>query len=82
MAMARIKICQILADEFNKYHFLLKEDCLTDQEKETFCRKNIDMDDADATLALNQLSLYLSRYYGKKVISFWTNMTPPCRRLM
>ena len=26
------------------------------------------MDDADATLALNQLSLYLSRYYGKKVV--------------
>lgn len=67
-AMARRKICQILADEFNKHHFLLKEGCLTEQEKETFCRKNIDMDDADATLALNQLSLYLSRYYGKKVL--------------
>ena len=67
-AMARRKICQILADEFNKHHFLLKEECLTEQEKETFCRKNIDMDDADATLALNQLSLYLSRYYGKKVL--------------
>lgn len=65
---ARRKICQILADEFNKYHFLLEEGGLTEQEKDTFCRKNIDMDDADATLALNQLSLYLSRYYGKKVI--------------
>ncbi len=62
------KICQILADEFSKHHFLLEEGCLTEQEKETFCRKNIDMDDADATLALNQLSLYLSRYYGKKVL--------------
>ena len=66
--MARRKICQILTDEFSKYHFLLEEGCLTEQEKETFCRKNIDMDDADATLALNQLSLYLSRYYGKKVV--------------
>ena len=67
-AMARRKICQILTDEFNKYHFLLEGDCLTGQEKDTFCRKNIDMDDAEATLALNQLSLYLFRYYGKKVI--------------
>ena len=66
--MARRKICQILTDEFSKYHFLLEEGCLTEQEKETFCRKSIDMDDADATLALNQLSLYLSRYYGRKVI--------------
>ncbi len=66
--MARRKICQFLAEEFNRYHFLLEGECLTEQEKETFCRKNIDMDDVEATLALNQLSLYLSRYYGKKVI--------------
>ncbi len=65
---ARRKICQFLADEFDKYHFLLNEDCLTDQEKEKFRRKSIDMDDVEATLALNQLCLYLSRYYGKKVI--------------
>lgn len=57
-AVARKKICQILTDEFNKYHFLLEGDCLTGQEKDTFCKKNIDMDDAEATLALNQLSLY------------------------
>ena len=66
--MARRKMCQILADEFNRYHFILKGDCLTEQEKDTFLRKSIDMDDAEAALALNQLSAYLSRYYGKKAI--------------
>lgn len=33
-----------------------------------FNRKTVDMGDLDATLALNQLSEYLSRYYGRKVI--------------
>lgn len=67
-ASARRKICQLLADEYNKCVFLLEEGNLTDSEKETFFRKTIDMNDVDATLALHQLSLYLSRYYGKKVI--------------
>ncbi len=67
-ALARRKICQIIAEEYVKYDFLLKGDCLAELEKASFGRKTIDMDDVDATLALNQLSLYLSRYYGKKVI--------------
>lgn len=41
---------------------------LTEQEKDSFRRKTIEMEDVDATLALNQLSEYLYRYYGKKVI--------------
>ena len=41
---------------------------MTEQENETFRRKSIDMNDTEATLALNQLSEYLYRYYGKKVI--------------
>lgn len=67
-ATARRKICQLLADVYMQYGFLLKGDCLAAPEKDTFRRKTIDMDDVDATLALHQLSLYLSRYYGKKVI--------------
>ena len=64
----RLKICQLIASEYSRYAFLLKENCLTEQEKETFQRKSIDMNDTEATLALNQLSEYLYRYYGKKVI--------------
>ena len=47
---------------------MLEGDCLTGQEKDTFRRKTIEMEDVDATLALNQLSEYLCRYYGRKVI--------------
>ncbi len=64
---ARRKICQLIADEYSRHAFLLKEGGLQ-EEKENFRRKTVNMDDVDATLALNQLSSYLSRYYGKKVI--------------
>ena len=67
-ATARRKICQLLADMYMQYGFLLEGDCLAMPEKDTFRRKTIDMDDVDATLALHQLSHYLCRYYGKKVI--------------
>ncbi len=65
---AREKICQLIASEYARYAFLLEGDYLTEQEKDTFRRKSIAMGDVDATLAINQLSEYISRYYGKKVI--------------
>lgn len=65
---ARRKICQLIADVYARYSFLLDEGCLAWSEKETFLRKTVDMDDVDATLAIGQLSHYLSRYYGRNVI--------------
>ena len=65
---ARAKICQLIASEYARCAFLLEGDCLTEQEKDVFRRKSMDMGDVDATLALNQLSEYLYRYYHKKVI--------------
>lgn len=65
---AREKICQLLAAEYERNAFLLESGCLTEGEKGFFQKKTPDMGDMDATLALNQLSEYLSRYYGKKVI--------------
>ncbi len=67
-AGTRKKICQLIASEFARNAFLLDGDCLTEQEKSIFCGKTADMDDVDATLAFNQLSEYLYRYYQKKVI--------------
>lgn len=64
----RKKICQLIADEYVKRAFLLEKGGLAESEKESFLRKTIDMSDVEATYALHQLSLYLSRYYGKKVI--------------
>lgn len=65
---ARRKICQLIASEYARSDFLLKSDCLNEQEKENFRNINKNMDDVDATLALHQLSEYLHRYYGKNVI--------------
>ena len=65
---ARRKICQMIAQEYARNAFLLEGDHLFEPEKDTFRRKTVDMDDVEATLAIHQLSLYLSRYYGKKVI--------------
>ena len=64
----RRKICQILTNLYSQYDFLLKGDYLNDKEKKFFESVTADMGDVEATFALHQLSLYLSRYYGKKVI--------------
>ncbi len=64
----RDKIVKLLVREYARCAFLLEGDCLNEQEKDMFCRVTADMGDVDATLALHQLSEYLCRYYGKKVI--------------
>ncbi|XCP85614.1 AAA family ATPase [Roseburia hominis] len=64
------KICQLLTNLYVKYSFLKESDVLADADKAFFDRmlSPVDMRDTDATLALYQLSDYLCRYYGKKVI--------------
>ncbi len=65
---ARDKICQLLTNLYSKYSFLRDSDFLSDKDKEYFDRVSIDMRDTDASIALYQLSDYLHRYYGQKVI--------------
>lgn len=64
----RYKICQIIVNLYNQNDFLMHSDVLTEKEKEFFQRVSVDMNDSDATMALYQLSSYLYKYYGKKVI--------------
>lgn len=64
----RRKICQLITNLYMKNRFLLEEDFLKDKEREFFESVCVDMDDNAATLALYQLTDYLYRYYGKKVI--------------
>ncbi|MCI8429702.1 MAG: hypothetical protein HFI16_05520 [Lachnospiraceae bacterium] len=64
----REKINHLIVSMYARYAFLLEGDCLTEQEKEIFRRKTVNMGDVDAAMFLNQLSEYLCRYYGKKVI--------------
>ena len=64
----RKTLCQLIAEEYTRHMFLLEGDVLNEQQKDTFLRKHVDMEDVDAVPALRQLSEYLFRYYGKKVI--------------
>lgn len=65
---ARSKICALLAREYARCQYLVESGQLSEWEKKSFFRKDGDMNDTDATLALNELSEYLYRYYNKKVI--------------
>lgn len=67
-ATARRKICQILSNLYSGYNFLLEHPILDKKEQKFFEDVSADMDDVTATLAIYQLSSYLTRYYGKKVI--------------
>lgn len=62
------KICKTIQILYRKYMFLLDGDVLSNGEKEDFLRISADMPDYEASLSLQQLSQYLYRYYGEKVI--------------
>ena len=66
--MTRHKICQMLTEQYEKYQFLLSEDLLSETEKDAFQRIDVNMNDADASMALYHLSNYLYRFYGTKVL--------------
>ncbi len=67
-ASVRKKICQMLAELYADHSFLLESGVLEEADKEYFKRVSFQMDDVDAAVALHNLSKYLYRYYGKKVI--------------
>ena len=61
----RKRIGQLIAEVYLDHYFLLDSERLLPQEK-MIVQKN--MEYPDPVTALNQLSRYLSKYYGKKVI--------------
>ena len=62
------RIRQLLMKLYEKHSYLRSCNLLSDAEKKYFERMASDMSEVDAPLALYQLSDYLYRYYGKKVI--------------
>lgn len=64
----RGQICQILTMLYSENRFLLDAGILDERETDFFKEVSIEMDDVHAFMALHQMSLFLSRYYGKKVI--------------
>ncbi len=65
---ARQKICQLITNLYNQYDFLLESGVLNEKEKSLYQEMNADMEDYIASESLSNLSDYLMRYYGKKVI--------------
>ncbi len=65
----RAKLCEILRNLYIKYSFLRECEELTDADRAYFDRiLELEVSNSDATSALYQMSDYLYRYYGKKVI--------------
>lgn len=64
----RKKICQMLAELYTDYEFLLKGNAMAEGDRAFFRSVSADMDDVAATMAIHYLSKYLNAYYGKKVI--------------
>ena len=62
------RIRQLLMKQYEKYAFLRESNYLSEAEKDYFDRMRAGMSEEDAPLALYQLSDFLDRYYGKKVI--------------
>ncbi len=62
------KICGFISELYSENHFLLEENCLDEEEEKYFRSITMDMDETTASMSLRNLSKYLSRYYGKKVI--------------
>ena len=64
----RKTICMILRQLYTKHSYVLNSGKLSEKDIQYFERVSDDMDDSDAAEALHNLSDYLYRYYGKKVI--------------
>ena len=68
--MAYRKIIEILVKLYAQYEFLLDENILKQRDKDFYDQVTYGMDEVTASLAIQNLSDYLSRYYGKKVLIF------------
>ena len=65
---ARKAICQIIKRLYDNYDFLLEGDLLNESQKAEFRNISVDMENYEVSFSINTLTMYLYRYYGKKVI--------------
>jgi hypothetical protein len=61
-------IASIVSNEYENRRYLLEGNLLSDNEKTIFNSINSDMKAPSIKLAINYLSKFMSRYYGKRVI--------------
>ncbi len=62
------RIRQILRTQFEKYAFLQESEVLSETERIYFKQMRMEISEKDASFVLHQLSHFLYKYYGKKVI--------------
>ena len=62
------RICQLIKNLYSDYSFLSDSEKLTGIDKDFIRKIAADMNEADATMAIYQLSKCLYQHYGKKVI--------------
>lgn len=65
---AKKKICQIIVNLYKDHEFLVSTGFLQGEDLAFYQRVSVNMDRADLENSLSQLSRFLYRYYGKKVI--------------
>ncbi len=65
---AKQQINALIAKKYEENRFLLGDTLLSENEKKAYEQVTMEMGDARASSALNDLCCYLSRFYGKKVI--------------
>lgn len=68
LSEAKIQIKQQIARVYEENRYLLDGDLLSGNEKKAYNEVNLHMGDAEAAAALNNMSMYLARYYGRRVI--------------
>ena len=64
----REQIFQVLEDLYISHSFIKRSGILEEREIKYFDRIGMDMGNSDAVVAIQRLTSYLYRYYGKKVI--------------
>jgi len=63
---ARKQICQSIKNLYNSYNYLLDSDCLNEDEKESFRKVSVEMEDYLAAYSLNALSSFFRAIMAKK----------------
>ena len=59
---------RLIARLYSQYRWMMKESVFDDEDREDFCEVRKDISDDAASMSLNHLCEWLSRYYGKKCI--------------
>ena len=65
---AKIQIKQQIARVYEENRYLLNEEILSENERLAYERVTMYMEDAEAAIALNNMSMYLARYWKKNVL--------------